>query len=218
MVARRARAAPVGRYGVAITANFIASTPEDMLHRSDVPSRELCRPLYPAASEEKWIAGDGSSITFRPIRPEDEPKMVRFHESLSDRSVYLRYFHFLSLDTRVTHERLSHICFIDNRREMVLVAESANADIIAVGRLSREQSSPLEAEFALLVSDAWHGHGLGTELLRRLISLARDGEIHRLCGEILPENDAMQKVCRKLGFKLRYSLNDHVVKAAIAIG
>jgi acetyltransferase len=180
-------------------------------------AREPSRPLYPSASVEKWIAGDGSSITFRPIRPEDEPKMVRFHESLSDRSVYLRYFHFLSLDTRVTHERLSHICFIDNTREMVLVAESASADIVAVGRLSREQSSAVEAEFALLVSDAWHGLGLGTELLRRLISLARFEEIRLVSGEILPENDAMQKICRKLGFKLRYSVEGHVVKADITI-
>jgi acetyltransferase len=184
-----------------------------------LPSATLAatRPDPPACAGE-WIARDGSPVTIRPIRPEDEPKMVRFHESLSDRSVYLRYFHFLSLDTRVTHARLSHICFVDHAREMVLVAESANADIVAVGRLAREQSSAAKAEFALLVSDAWHHRGLGTELLRRLILLAGDEGIASVFGEILPENDGMQKICRKLGFKLRYSLEDHVVKAAITIG
>ena len=32
-------------------------------------------------------------MLIRPIRPEDEPMMVRFHETLSDESVYFRYFH-----------------------------------------------------------------------------------------------------------------------------
>jgi len=56
---------------------------------------------------------DGSAVTIRPIRPEDEPLLVRFHETLSDRSVYLRYFCSLSLSRRVAHERLLRICFGD---------------------------------------------------------------------------------------------------------
>ena len=92
--------------------------------------------------------------------------MVRFHESLSDRSVYLRYFHHMAFSTRVTHERLARICFIDYDREMVLVAESAQAKSWR-RTLTRERSSA-DAEFALLVSDAWHERGLGTELLRKL--------------------------------------------------
>lgn len=170
----------------------------------------------PSAYVGEWIARDRSPVTIRPIRPEDEPGMVRFHASLSDRSVYLRYFHHLSLDARVTHERLTQVCFVDYDRATVLVAESANGDIVGVGRLAREPGSP-DAEFALLVSDAWHEHGLGTELLRRLISLARDEGIRRVFGDILNENDAMQKICRQLGFELHYSIGDGVVKASIAL-
>ena len=57
----------------------------------------------------------------RPIRPEDEPLMVKFHETLSERSVYFRYFHAMRLTQRVAHERLTRICFIDYEREMALV-------------------------------------------------------------------------------------------------
>ena len=53
-----------------------------------------------------WTLRDGNEIVIRPIRPEDEPLMVKFHETLSDRSVYLRYFCSLSLSRRVAHERL----------------------------------------------------------------------------------------------------------------
>lgn len=171
----------------------------------------------PSACIGKWTARDGASVTIRPIRAEDEPRMVRFHASLSDRSVYLRYFHHLSLDARVTHERLAQVCFVDYDRATVLVAESSTGDIVGVGRLAREHGSP-DAEFALLISDAWHEHGLGTELLRRLILLAREEGVRRVFGDILNENDAMQKICRQLGFALHYSIGDGVVKASITPG
>jgi acetyltransferase len=191
-----------------------------LLHGWDIPDQDLPRTAirpYPSAYVEQWIARDGSAVTIRPIRPEDEPKMVRFHERLSDRSVYLRYFHHLPLSARVTHERLTRVCFIDYTREMVLVAESADGGIVAVGRLTREHSSA-EAEFALLVSDDWHEHGLGTELLRRLVSLARNEGIRRVFGEILAENRAMQEICRQLGFDVSYSVEDGVVEASISLG
>ena len=54
--------------------------------------------------------------------------MVRFHETLSERSVYLRYFHLMNLEQRTTHERLTRICFIDYDREMALVAEHRNPE------------------------------------------------------------------------------------------
>ena len=85
---------------------------------------------------------DGGHVTIRPIRPEDEPLMVRFHETLSERSVYLRYFHLMNLEQRTTHERLTRICFIDYDREMALVAvrrnpETGESEILGVGRLMK---------------------------------------------------------------------------------
>ncbi len=68
----------------------------------------------------------------RPIRPEDEPLMVRFHEKLSDRTVYLRYFQPLKLSQRVAHERLTRICFIDYDREMALVTFAEDSDVVRV--------------------------------------------------------------------------------------
>ena len=110
-----------------------------------------------------------ATVTIRPIRPEDEPPMVRFHETLSERSVYLRYFHLMNLEQRTTHERLTRICFIDYDREMALVAERRNpetgeSEILGVGRLMKIHGTR-EAEVAVLISDKWQGRGLGKELL-----------------------------------------------------
>ena len=133
---------------------------------------------YPTRYVSAWTMRDGGSVTLRPIRPEDEPLMVRFHETLSERSVYLRYFHLMNLEQRVTHERLTRICFIDYDREMALVAvrrnsETGETEIIGVGRLMKIHGTR-DAEIAVLISDHFQGRGLGKELLSRLLAVAAD--------------------------------------------
>ena len=97
---------------------------------------------YPTQYVSQWTMKDGREVTIRPIRPEDEPLMAEFHSTLSDRTVYLRYFASLTLKTRIAHERLLRICFGDYDREMVLVAEHHPQDgsrprIVGVGRLNK---------------------------------------------------------------------------------
>jgi acetyltransferase len=149
-----------------------------VLHPPATPEAQLPRPAirpYPLRYITTWKLKNGMEVILRPIRPEDEPLLVKFHESLSERSVYLRYFTTLKLDERVAHERLSRICFIDYDREMALVAEhrdpgSGEAAILAVARLSKLHGVD-EAEFAIAVVDQWQGHGLGTQLLKTLVRL-----------------------------------------------
>jgi acetyltransferase len=172
---------------------------------------------YPTRYVSPWTMKDGTPVTIRPIRPEDEPGMVRFHETLSERSVYYRYFHMMNLEQRTTHERLRRICFIDYDREMVLVAERRNSEtgeseILGVGRMSKVQWIN-EAEVAVLVSDKWQGRGLGKELLARLLIVGANEKLDRLTAEILPDNRDVMHVCEKLGFSLEHSLEDEVVKA-----
>ena len=149
---------------------------------------------------------DGTQVTIRPIRPEDEPLMVKFHGTLSDRTVYLRYFCSLSLASRTAHERLVRICFGDER-ETVLVAEhrdlqTGELHILGVGRLNKLQADK-EAEVAVLVSDQYQHRGLGTELLRRIINVARDEKLSRIMAKMLRDNLAIQTVFKRLGFRLR---------------
>src|SRR5262249_40375982 len=73
--------------------------------------RRAIRP-YPNAYVGRWTMKNGEEVTIRPIRPEDEPLMIRFHEKLSERTVYLRYFQAIKLSARVAHERLTKICFV----------------------------------------------------------------------------------------------------------
>lgn len=167
---------------------------------------------YPSQYVSSWTLRNGTPVTIRPICPADEPLMVNFHGTLSDRTVYLRYFCSLSLNRRTTHERLVRICFGDYRREMVLVAEqkdpmNGEASIIAAGRLNRLESGS-EGEIAVLVSDSHQRIGIGTELLRRLVQVARDEKLTSLVAEMLHDNLAIQKILKKLGFTLRSMRED----------
>jgi acetyltransferase len=196
-----------------------------VLHGPEISEERLPRPAirpYPGQYFTTWMGKDGVAATLRPIRPEDEPLLVRFHETLSEQSVYLRYLQVLKLDQRVAHERLARLCFIDYDREMALVADRADARtgghaVVAVGRLIK-QHGVREAEFALLVSDRFQGQGLGTELLRSLLRVARDEKLARVTADILPENRAMQRTCERLGFRLAHSAADRLVKAVIDLG
>jgi acetyltransferase len=195
-----------------------------ILHGKDVKPESLpqlaIRP-YPSQYVSSWKMQDGTPVTIRPIRPEDEPLMVKFHETLSERSVYFRYFHAMRLTQRVAHERLTRICFIDYEREMALVVLrkdpiTGEQEILGVGRLIKMHGSR-EGEFAILVSDNWHHRGLGLELLKRLLQIGREEKLTRVFGDVLLENRDMLRVCDKLGFRRRRSGDEGVVRTEIEL-
>ena len=184
-----------------------------VLFASDVQDAQLPRPAirpYPSQYISRWQMPDSSAVkdvsevTIRPIRPEDEPLMVAFHGTLSDSSVYLRYFQVQKLDSRVAHERLIRKCCVDYDREIALVTDRVNPqsgvhEILAVARLSRQLGRE-EAELGVLVTDRYQGVGLGRELVARLIHIARAEKIHTIVAHILPENLHMLALARRFHF------------------
>jgi acetyltransferase len=194
---------------LATPEGFVALDVRMVLHGAEVADESLPKSVirsYPAQYVTDWSLGDGSQAVIRPIRPEDEPMIRAFHYTLSERSVYYRYFNAMQLDQRIAHDRLARICFIDYDREMALVVErmgvEGEPEIIAVGRLSQLPGMKA-AEFSMTISDAWQRHGLGTELLRRLVQIGRDEGLERISADILADNAGMRAVAKKVGFKVR---------------
>lgn len=198
-----------------IDINPVLASPEQLLaldarmvlFPSDVPDAQLPRPAirpYPSQYISRWQMKDASEVTIRPIRPEDEPLLVAFHHTLSDSSVYLRYFQIQKLDSRVAHERLIRKCCVDYDREIALVADRVNSqsaahEILAVARLTRQLGRE-EAELGVLVTDRYQGSGLGRELVARLIQIARAEKIPSIVAHILPENAPMLALARRFHF------------------
>ncbi len=192
---------------LASPGQFLALDARVVLHPPGTDPDCLPRPAvrpYPSQYVSSWVMKNGTRVLLRPIRPEDEPLMVKFHQTLSDRSVYLRYFYSLSLSSRVSHDRLVRICFVDYDREMAIVAEHRDATgehrILGVGRLVKSHAKN-EGEVAVLISDACQNQGLGTELFRWVVQVAKDEKLARVEAEILPDNLPMKKIAKHLGFR-----------------
>jgi acetyltransferase len=201
---------------------LIALDARVVLYPADTSEATLPKPAiraYPIQYVAAHRMADGASVIIRPIRPDDEPQIVAFHQQLSERSVRWRYFQALKLDQRTAHERLIRVCFNDYDRELALIVQHQGAhgpEIVAVGRLSRTPGEST-AEFALLVSDRWQRRGLGTELLRRLVAIGRSEGVTAITASILPDNRDMQRLCQRVGFELRHTPEDGLVQALLVL-
>ena len=196
-----------------------------VLHPAATPERELPRPAirpYPLVYVSQERLADGTQVTIRPIRPEDETALVRFHRGLSERSVGSRYLQQLPLDQRIKHERLLRVCFIDYDRQMALVVERTGKgddepEIIAVARVTKNHHDH-DAEFVITVSDRWQGRGVGKLLLGRLQQVATREGLRRIHGIIHRHNTRMHRLCEGLGFQVALNRDDDVVTAEFVCG
>lgn len=190
-----------------------------VLYPKDVPDQDLPRPAirpYPAEYVTRRVLTDGTRLELRPIRPEDEPLMVKFHQSLSEETVRRRYFTDMRLDLRVAHDRLVRVCFNDYDRELAFVAEhtdpSGGPEIIGVARLSRRPGTS-EAEYSMIVRDSAQNRGLGKLLCGYMLEVCRRENLKRVFAEIQSDNLAMQKVFGALGFTIVADKESGTLKA-----
>lgn len=202
---------------LAASDGLIALDARILLYPGTTDPSQIVKPAirpYPSQYVDDIRLVDATALRIRPIRPEDEPLIVKFHATLSEQSVYRRYFSPLPLESRTRHERLTRICFIDYDREMALVAERTRLDespeIVGVGRLIKYGRS--EAELAVVVSDALQRHGIGSCLTNRLIDFARDEQLNTITASVLVENCPMRKLLEKHGFVFKDDFGSGVSK------
>jgi acetyltransferase len=205
-----------------IDINPLLATPERivaldariLLGPADRPAR-LALPQYPSQYTAPFRLRDGRELLVRTIRPEDEPLIIAFHGTHSERTLRMRFFSLVK-----THSRnsLIRLCHLDFNRELALVAEADDGGEKRLAGVSRYYLHPASgsAEFAVVVGDAWQGKGLGRHLMERLIDVAKERGVKRLVGLVLAENSEMLDLMAKLGF-VRESEEDGVVKVAMLL-
>jgi acetyltransferase len=197
---------------------LIALDARVVLHDPDVKEESLPRLAirpYPRQYAGHWTATDGGEFDIRPIRPEDEPLLVGFHRLLSDRTVKERYLSEFGLSDRIAHERLVKVCFNDYDREIALVAERGDPgerEIVAVARLSKRHTEN-GGEFAIVVADCCQKQGLGTELLRRLVRVARDEGLDWIGANVQPDNTGALHAAEKAGFTVSSVAGSDMLRA-----
>ena len=164
------------------------------------PNPALALRPYPAGWETEFASG-GSSYRIRPIKPADISLYPAFLARVSPDDIRLR---FLAARKTFPDEMLKRLTQLDYDRDMAFVVlEANNGDLAGVGRLSCDPDRT-RGEYALLVRSDLQGHGIGWQLLRRIVAYAKAERIGRIEGIVLEENAAMLKMCREFGFSIAH--------------
>jgi acetyltransferase len=155
---------------------------------------------YPSHWNRELILRDGSRVPVRPIRPDDESKLLQLLQSVSKEDLRLRFFDSIK---EFSHEFLVKLTQLDYSRAMAFVALGETADvIIGVVRLHRDATYE-NGEFAILIRSNLKGRGLGWALMQLIIEYATSEGLKVISGQIMHENSVMIDMCRELGFEVK---------------
>lgn len=157
---------------------------------------------YPEEYERYRRTRRGLDILLRPVKISDETMLKDFFYSLSDKSNYKRFF---TLVTYMPHKMLQEMSAINYIKEMVLLAvigEKEKTVVAGVAQYTVPPDSNL-AEFAIAVRDDYQKMGVGSELLRYQIEVARREGLRGFTGEYIPENRAIEQLLEECGLKFK---------------
>ena len=191
-----------------------------MLHPASIADADLPRLAirpYPRDYERDYETTDGVPFMVRPIRPEDEPGLARFHAALSTQTVRARYGTDMALAERTAHERLTRICFVDYDREIAIIAEAPSADgpvIAGIARLSRVHATN-DKTLTLVVADEWQRRGIGAQLVKSAVAIERKEGISHILACLSPDNIPMHELLAEHGFS--FEQRDQLVLASLSM-
>ena len=173
---------------------------------------------YPGQYEKTIVLADGEQIFLRPIKPTDDDLMLELFNSFSKETIHLRFFSFMKSIPQDQLEKFTHIDYEKQMAIVALVDEGSEERIIAVGRYNVLPSDPDEAEFAIVVQDDYQGRGIGAEILRHLVHIARLQGVRVIVGYILYDNSHMRALLRKSGLEVsRKNWDDGIMRVDIPI-
>jgi acetyltransferase len=181
-------------------------------------TRRLAIRPYPKRLEKHVRLNDQTDYHIRPVRPEDEPAMIRMFERMTMEDIRLRFFAPIK---RMSHQMAAKMTQIDYDREMALVAMAPGPDgteeMYGVVRIAADPDNE-KAEYAVMVRSDMKGKGLGYVLMSEIISYARERSLAEVYGEVLRENTTMLQMCKGLGFTRRENMDEPgVVEVAIKL-
>jgi acetyltransferase len=160
---------------------------------------------YPSQWERHLVLRDGWRVFARPIRPDDEPRLLSLLQHVTREDLRLRFFDSIR---EFSHEFLARLVRLDYARAMAFIAfDEATGETIGVVRLHSDAVHET-GEYAILLRSDLKGRGLGWALMEMMIEYARSEGLKRVFGQVLPENSVMLGMCRELGFEVKTDPED----------
>lgn len=164
--------------------------------------------LFPQLAFDLFLR-DGTPVLLRCICPEDARLLGIFYSRLSDRTVYQRYFHGVSLASRASEAGLRQYCSADPRVECKLVAlrsmASGENEVIAIAEIGLLRAAPRTMEWGLVIADQFQRSGLGKQICDHLLLVSRQAGAERIQCFALFDNLAVMRLARRFGFVLNYA-------------
>ena len=188
-------------FSEAVAAKYLRPDLARFANRFLAPAEESIRATY--------LMPDGIEVSFRSIKPTDEPHMRDLVYNLSQETIYYR---FMSRQQRFTPRQIQDFVYIDHRRDVAVVGtipEAHGEQIIVVGTYYLNEKSNM-AEVAFVVRDGWQNKGLGTFMFKHLVKIAKRNGIAGFTAEVLRENERMQAVFNHSGLKVSSHLEEGV--------
>ncbi|MFF5205132.1 GNAT family N-acetyltransferase [Streptosporangium sp. NPDC000396] len=135
-------------------------------------------------------ATPGDAVEIRPARVDDEERVRRFLEGLSNRTQVQRFFTVLS---RPSTSLVRALLAVDERRDALLAVHGE----AVVGHAMSFKGSGTDLEIAVVVADEWQGRGLGSRLVRELLRRAEGAGARTLGMEVLGDNRRVLAMVRR---------------------
>ena len=152
---------------------------------------------------------DGTKVLVRPIVPEDEPLLHKVVAAMSERTVYFRFFSPLKRMPDALAHRLAVVDYNDRFALVATDKPRGKERIVGVARYDRVVNTDV-AEVAVAVIDEFQRRGLGSALMTILGKVATEHGIKTFTLIVLPENQQMLGLLRKMGWIHRAKLSGGV--------
>ena len=195
----------------AVDAQIVLDVNRFLRQGAEHPENLVIAP-YPKKYITKRTLKNGVKVNLQPIKPEDENRFNALFKSLSAQSVRFRFFETIK---EMSHDTLSRYCNLDYDREIAIVAQLEDRNLVGVVRLIFDAERK-NGEFAVMVSDSWQGLGLGSKLVDYIIDIGKDLKLESISSDVNPENTKMLNLCRNKGF-LYKSSDDYSVNMTLTL-
>jgi acetyltransferase len=140
---------------------------------------------------------DGTSVLFRPLKPEDAALYPDCLSEITPEDLRLRYF---AAMREVSPELIDKLVHYDPQHAMAaIVIEEPTGKMLGVVRLHNDPGDQ-SGEFAIIVRTRLKGHGLGWLMMKHMIAYAKEKGLKTVRGQVLAENSTMLQMCAELGF------------------
>jgi len=168
---------------------------------------------YPAELEQELVLRDGTRVHLRPVRPDDQDRLVAFYDRLSQYTAYQRFFAFMQ---RLPPDWARLFANVDYVRRLALLAEHGTMpELVGVARYE-PTDQPDTAEVAFVIQDHWQNRGLGTLMLDALLAAAAARGIRRFRAYVLASNGRMVDLLNRFTDVRDRRIQDGVVELVFA--